>query len=270
MARCNYQTHTIAIGIKFEYPTPIALTMNKTSLFFVVAVAMAGLLVEAGRQHYKMRMRNKPPAFASPGGGLAKKDHLKKWAAAVPQPTNPPTKSPTPYPTNLPTLSPSTSRPSISIAEQNELVTCISVIDENDNRSLQSQWNAFKNRFPDRPFCILRPTPVSDPLWRPSDYLTTTTATTNITNIFATTTRDSADVSNPANWFNLCNLEAGVALGLTNVLLFIDESGSMTRETIDTALALFRAEAAMNGFNILPTVYNSNEDWVSPCLDTEL
>ena len=94
--------------------------------------------------------------------------------------------------------------------------------------------------------------------------------TTNINHIFATTTRDSTDVSNPANWFNLCNLEAGVALGLTNVLLFIEESGSMTRETIDTALALFRAEAPMNGFNILPTVYNSNEDWVSPCLNTEL
>ena len=77
--------------------------INNTSHILVVAVAMAGLLVEAGRQHYKMRMRNKSPAFATPGGGLAKKDHLKKWAAAVPQPTNPPTKSPTTFPTNLST-----------------------------------------------------------------------------------------------------------------------------------------------------------------------
>lgn len=37
------------------------------------------------------------------------------------------------------------------------LVPCVAVIDEWDNRDYTSQWNTFRSRYPQRPFCLLVP-----------------------------------------------------------------------------------------------------------------
>ena len=231
----------------------------KNTVIAVVVAATVTLLAEAGRHHYKMRMKKDAPRFfgvGAGGGGLGPKDYLKSFPRGTSQPTEMPTASPSSSPS---------SRPSIPREEQNQLVTCISVIDENDGRSLQSEWNELKQKYPNRPLCVLRPVPQSVGLWLPDDFLTT-----SMPNVFATTTRGGNDVTNPANWFDLCNLEAGKAQGLTNVLLFVDESGSMDRTDVDTALALFQQETMLNGFTIVDTVYNQAEDWVTPCLSTDL
>ena len=119
----------------------------------------------------------------------------------------PPTTAPTAVATPFPTR---------SLEGQNDLVTCISVIDENGGSALDSDWAAFRSAFPNRPFCLLQPVPAIDGLSLPSTFFN------DINNIFHETTRDALDATNPSDWYDLCDLDSRLAQGLTNVVLFVD------------------------------------------------
>ena len=170
---------------------------------------------------------------------------------------------------DIPSIQPSerpaltTPFPTRSIEAQDELVTCISVIDENDSKNVENDWNDLREKFPDRPFCLLQPG-ASGGLSFPSTYFD------DPRNIFSNVTRDSQDATNPSDWYNICNLNAGKLQGLTNVVLFVDNSGSMTTASVQNAFDLFALRVAENGFKIVTAVYNRNEDYIDPCLMTSL
>ena len=180
-----------------------------------------------------------------------------------------PTELPTSMPTSVLALeppSPPTSFPILPPEEQDKLVTCISVIDENDNKNVEDDWNELRVKFPDRPFCLLRPIPpgAGGGLSFPTTFFT------DPRNIFANVTRDSADVSNPSDWYNICNLDAGKPQGLTRVVLFVDNSGSTTTSSVQNAFDLFAQRVVENGFQIVTAVENFLEDYIDPCLLTSV
>jgi len=202
------------------------------------------------------------------------------------QPSTTPSQSPSDAPSALPSASPSatptatthsdipsiqpskkpsqsTPFPTRSIEAQDELVTCISVIDENDSKNVETDWNDLREKFPDRPFCLLQPGAPGG-LSFPSTYFD------DPRNIFSNVTRDSQDVTNVSDWYNICNLNAGKPQGLTNVVLFVDNSGSMTTASVQNAFDLFAVRVAENGFKIVTAVYNDREDYIDPCLMTSL
>lgn len=163
------------------------------------------------------------------------------------QPSSSPTKS------QMPSVSP---RPSRGTEEQNALVTCVMVIDENDADSfVDSAWQNFRNRFPSRPFCLLQPGEFSGPLSIPADFSQTDST-------YSRVTRDADDRTNPSDWFSICGLESQKQNGITNVVLFVDNSGSMTTATVQTAFDLFQDQTARNGFRIVSEVTNNNEDYI--------
>ena len=185
--------------------------------------------------------------------------------STTPEPTTAPTPAPTtPEPTPEPTTGMPTALPTLGTSAQNDQVTCISVIDENDNNYVDAQWDGFRTLFPDRAFCLLQPIPAYTVVSLPSSNFDPPL------NVYSTTNRDADDSVDPADWYDLCDLAASKAKGITNVLLFIDNSGSMTTTSVSGAFALFQARAAAEGFTIVDTVYNSNEDYISPCEDTNL
>jgi len=164
-------------------------------------------------------------------------------------------------------MPPPTPFPSLPPEEQDKFVTCISVIDENDSKNVEDDWNELRmGEFRDRPFCLLRPIPpgAGGGLSFPTTFFT------DPRNIFANVTRDSADVSNPSDWYNICNLDAGKPQGLTRVVLFVDNSGSMTTSSVQNAFDLFAQRVVENGFQIVTAVENASEDYIDPCLLTSV
>ena len=180
---------------------------------------------------------------------------------SAPTPVPPPPPTPTSAPTPVPPPTPFPTRP---LDAQDDIVTCISVIDENNGRAVDADFEAFRAAFPDRPFCLLRPVPTFDELSLPSTF------NDDPINTFSETTRDAADVTDPADWYDICNLEAGKAQGITNVVLFVDNSGSLVTADVQTAFDLFAERVAENGFNIVAGVENSLEDYIQPCFGTSL
>ena len=131
----------------------------------------------------------------------------------------------------------------------------------------EPDWALFRSEFPDRPFCLLQPVPTKpglDVLNFPSSFFD------DPINIFDQTTREAADITNPSDWYDLCDLESRKAQGLTNVVLFVDNSGSLITANVQNAFDLFAQRVAMNGFTIVSAVENFDEDYISPCLETSL
>eukprot|EP00934_Nitzschia_sp_Nitz4_P005283 Nitzschia sp. Nitz4//scaffold167_size49223//28416//29525//NITZ4_007037-RA/size49223-processed-gene-0.24-mRNA-1//1//CDS//3329538281//5273//frame0 len=178
----------------------------------------------------------------------------------TPGPTTPPTSSPTK--SNSPTTTPA---PSLSIVEQNERVTCISIIDENNGYVPTYQWDNFRVIHPNRPMCLLRPTPTTyGALGVPAAFYT------EGMNIYQEVTRNAEDISHTSDWYDICNMDESRSNGLTNVVLFVDNSGSMYTSNVQNAHDLFVQRMAAKGMTIVSGVYNGNEDYISPCNDLTL
>jgi hypothetical protein len=186
-------------------------------------------------------------------------------------PTGAPIETIVPSPTLSPSVSfqPSVSaRPSIDISGQDQLVTCVSVIDENDRKDVDAPYEELRERYPNRSFCLLQP----DDVWgsRSGDLSIPLEFFNSTLNIFSNVTRDNEDSTNASDWYAICNLEQGRLQGITNVVLFVDNSGSMTNSTVQNALSRFVTRVNERGMTVVNAVYNDGEDYIDPCLLTSL
>lgn len=161
----------------------------------------------------------------------------------------------------------------LPIEQQDIQVTCVAVIDENGDsaagRNVETKWAQFRTAYPSRPFCLLRP-PTATTLGTLT--LTLPQGFPTASDVFSAVTRDGED-TDPAtrsDWFNLCNLSSSRARGLTNVVLFGDNSGSLRTSNVQNAHDEFQAAVVANGMQVVDAQYNDDEDYIEPCLATSL
>jgi hypothetical protein len=168
---------------------------------------------------------------------------------------------------SVPTSAPvaRTNAPELPEEVQNELITCIAVIDENSNFnqiSVDAKWEELREQFPDRRFCLLQPTPARDVLLIPTGFFES-----NL-NTYQEVNRDAANTANPSDWFQICGLSTELEMGITRVGLYIDNSGSMYTSTVQASYDLFLQKTNAAGFFIVEGTENADEDMIGPCLST--
>lgn len=81
--------------------------------------------------------------------------------------------------------------------------------------------------------------------------------------ISAQVNRDGGNTALESDYFNLCDLSRFVGGAVDFVGVFVDESGSMTRNTVRASLAKFEADLQAAGLTI-SAVFNGREDWITP------
>ena len=128
---------------------------------------------------------------------------------------------------------------------------------------MNSKWAPFRARYSDRPFCLLRP--LKD------QYLNLPTEPDFLSDprtIFSNVSRDEGVPSLASDWFSICGISKFNSTGIDFVGLFIDESGSMTLNTVRSSYEKFLGD--LNVANLTHcTVTNRAEDWITP-FDTVL
>ena len=184
----------------------------------------------------------------------------------------------------------------LATSNTNETVWCIVVLDEDQpNNSFTSNaqsWDQFKATYPDRRHFLLSanelpPTDnsVDSACTRTGQYVNTTVTTVNgiptaiqvpdnykadlgyqanFINVARNGT-DSGGTNNPNcvdDWFDLCGLDA-LPSGST-ICLLVDNSGSMTTNTVVYAYNLFTQRCAAAGITVLTVNGTTNEYWISP------
>ena len=108
--------------------------------------------------------------------------------------------------------------PTISIETQNQIVTCISVIDESGGQpnNFDVKWDDLRTVYPDRPFCLLQPqypdgTPTNDTLDIPPQFYNESLS------IYEPVSRNAQDASNRSDWYNICGLAEQRQKGINRV-----------------------------------------------------
>lgn len=81
--------------------------------------------------------------------------------------------------------------------------------------------------------------------------------------ISAQVNRDGGNTALESDYFNLCNLDRFVGGAVDFVGVFVDESGSMNRNTVAASLAKFEADLQAAGLSV-SSVFNGAEDWITP------
>jgi len=129
---------------------------------------------------------------------------------------------------------------------------CIAVIDETSQsqEAINADWDAFRNKWPSRPFNIFRVARpgggVKIPSSSPTDY------------VVEDVNRDDGVANNASDWFNLAELSGYVAG--TTVTLWVDNSGSMTEANVSASYDKFVNECTAAGINIEYGTSNLNEE----------
>ena len=129
--------------------------------------------------------------------------------------------------------------------------TAIAVIDESDDSQgyVDAKWTEFRELYPDRPFCLLRPIR-SGFLNIPAGY----------DGIFSNVNRDNGNTTQASDWFSICRLNEIDSL-IRKVGLFVDNSGSMRVSTVAASLNLFLQRAAQSNLETIE-VYRGDERWI--------
>ena len=141
---------------------------------------------------------------------------------------------------------------------------CIAVIDESDSNSdfekvIDERWSSFRFEYPSRPFCLLQPlNPSNSNLYKPPDFLSDPLVT------FATVNRDEGDPALASNWLTACNYTNLATSGIDFVGLFVDESGSMTRDTVRASLNKLFVDVSAAGVTYCLVYDESSENWITP------
>jgi len=145
------------------------------------------------------------------------------------------------------------------------LVPCVAVIDEWNNRAYNNEWATFRERFPQRPFCLL--VPRSSVQRRPTGFdLDTVNNPDGIDRtVSSTVNRDNGNSASASDWLSICGLDSLTPENVNFVGLFVDDSGSMRVATVRASLDVFESEMADRGVEIRRVV-NSAERWIDPFL----
>ena len=137
------------------------------------------------------------------------------------------------------------------------------MIDESDNfldSDINSKWATFRTNFPLRPFCLLQPLdPTYSILFKPTnpDFLSDRRV------VFAQVNRDEGNPNLASDWLSICGYDGLATNGVDFIGLFVDESGSMDRTTVQASLNLLDANLAAAGLTYC-SVFNGSEDWITP------
>lgn len=140
-----------------------------------------------------------------------------------------------------------------------ETPVCISVIDEVSplESQIRSDWLSFRSKYQNSVFWLLDPGGGSAAeLKVPSEYLSDPKANGPIA-----VSRDNGNVSLRSDWFTTCNL-AAYPIG-TAISLAIDNSGSMTLNSVLESLKLFRQKCSEAGLKLIEVEFN-DERWPVP------
>lgn len=153
----------------------------------------------------------------------------------------------------------------------------VSVIDENDNQSqadLNGDWEKFKKDHPRRKLFLLRPAPgytdvkIPTNSWAPN-------GTGPIT-----VSRDEGNEGNKSDWYGLIGLDTILTRGF-KISLFVDNSGSMTTDTVRASYNYFIQKLAAHFLEDgtpypvtlanrrLIIVTNGSEEYIKPHLRCE-
>lgn len=162
---------------------------------------------------------------------------------------------------------PSTSvTPTLSRSRLNEVITCISVIDESMDQQtasrILSQWTTFRATYPGRPFCLLQPVGFAlvTSLFVPDIFFA------DGNTIYSNVTRERGDVSARSDWFEICQLEGLRNQGVVDVAIFIDNSGSLTPSMVQPSIDLLTSRIESEGLRLVDSIINGVEDWIAPFL----
>ena len=120
---------------------------------------------------------------------------------------------------------------------------CIAVNDDwfDSEDSLNNDWSSFLNEHPNRPFCLLRPLDPSVS-YNPVRFPTDPDFLSNPNVIVATVNRDEGDPALASDWLAACNYTDLSISDIDFVGLYVDETGSMTRDTVRASLNKFYAD----------------------------
>lgn len=160
-----------------------------------------------------------------------------------------------------------------------ELVPCIAVIDEDgyvnitstcledewsdECKDNDSDWQLFRSKYPHRPFCLLIP------------YDETTGQTVHVPQAAMSdpnfqvhiVRRDLAFADLAEDWLKLCGLDTYGPDAVQYIGLFLDESGSMKKRTVQASYNDFIRRTTTAGLTVCK-VTNPNEDWIVPFVTT--
>lgn len=147
-----------------------------------------------------------------------------------------------------------------------EIVPCVAVIDEDESFGDQKQtWAEFRSLYPERPFCLLVPTP--DPSYiRNVSIPNNFKSDKNVVYEFGIP-RDNGDVSLASDWVSKCRLDRYTSANVGWVGLFVDTSGSMDESEIIASRDVFIKK--LKAMNIqVHEVTNKEENWIEPFMTT--
>lgn len=135
---------------------------------------------------------------------------------------------------------------------------CIAVIDENDAQPesvLGPRWASFRQAWPKRKFWLLKPN-AGEALTTPKAFDTDSRAYGPIP-----VTRDMGIAGSASDWYSIC--KCNTIASNDAVALFIDNSGSMTTDTVRASYNLFLSKLAARNISVI-VVTNAVEDYITP------
>lgn len=144
----------------------------------------------------------------------------------------------------------------VTTAPASDGTICISVIDESSAvSSYVTLWANFRKKYPTRPFYLLCPGSSYSALKVPAAFLSDPLAHVMTVN------RSGSNTGLRDDWFALCSLNTAPAG--TRVLLAIDNSGSMTTNTVRASYEYFKTRIASSTLTLKETTMG-RENWVTP------
>lgn len=140
---------------------------------------------------------------------------------------------------------------------EDEVIPVIAVVDGPggpDQGSITRSWFDFRQRWPLRPFCLLR-LEGADELLIPANLLR------DDNKVYETVNRDGDDEFKRSDWFDLCNIED---LCLNSVALLIDTNTPVVGSSHAYFQQRMKEANGGKGFEILYATPQDDNNWIEP------